>query len=81
MVETPYLIVSESERCCHRPAMGLHKKDEPKTIGDMLVESVTGVPKNLGDAIDRTQITQVLGLKFGIEHFRWRELRCSGAQV
>jgi beta-mannosidase len=61
--------------------MDWHNKDTPKNKGDMLMESVTGVPETLEDYIDFSQIAQAEGLKFAIEHFRRRKPHCSGSLV
>jgi beta-mannosidase len=73
--------VPEDELYHHSPAMDWHNKDTPKNKGDMLMESVTGVPETLADYIDFSQIAQAEGLKFGIEHFRRRKPHCSGTLV
>jgi beta-mannosidase len=73
--------VPDDELYHHSPAMDWHNKDTPKNKGDMLMESVTGVPDTLADYIDFSQIAQAEGLKFGIEHFRRRKPHCSGTLV
>jgi beta-mannosidase len=73
--------VPEGELYHHSPAMDWHNKDTPKNKGDMLMESVTGVPETLEDYIDFSQIAQAEGLTFGIEHFRRRKPHCSGTLV
>ncbi|MCJ7707590.1 MAG: hypothetical protein MUO38_08250, partial [Anaerolineales bacterium] len=62
----------------HSPAMDHHNKDNPKTKGDRLMLTVTGLPKDLEEYIDFSMIAQAEGLKFGIEHFRRRQPHCSG---
>jgi beta-mannosidase len=62
----------------HSPSMDHHNKDNPKNKGDRLMESVTGLPKDLDDYIDFSMIAQAEGLKFGVEHFRRRKPHCSG---
>lgn len=59
---------------------GFHQriKDEARKALAM-VDPITGPPTTLQDYIDFTQWTQAEGLKFGIEHFRRRRPRCSGA--
>lgn len=81
VVETLRRAVPEDELYHHSPAMDWHNKDNPKNKGDMLMESVTGVPDNLADYIDFSQIAQAEGVIFGIEHFRRRTPHCSGALV
>ncbi len=79
--ETLRRAVPEDELYHHSPAMDWHNKDNPKNKGDMLMESVTGVPQTLEDYIDFSQIAQAEGLKFAIEHFRRRKPHCSGSLV
>lgn len=62
----------------HSPAMDHHNKDNPKTKGDRLMLTVTGLPKDLEEYIDFSMIAQAEGLKSGIEHFRRRKPHCSG---
>jgi beta-mannosidase len=62
----------------HSPSMDHHNKDNPKTKGDNLMLTVTGLPKDLDEYIDFSMIAQAEGLKFGIEHFRRRKPHCSG---
>jgi beta-mannosidase len=62
----------------HSPAMDHHNKDTPKTKGDNLMLTVTGLPRDLDEYIDFSMIAQAEGLKFGIEHFRRRKPHCSG---
>jgi beta-mannosidase len=62
----------------HSPVMDHHNKDNPKTKGDRLMLTVTGLPKDLEEYIDFSMIAQAEGLKFGIEHFRRRKPHCSG---
>jgi beta-mannosidase len=61
--------------------MDWHNKDNPKDKGDMLMQSTTGVPRDLAEYVDFSQLAQAEGLKFGIEHFRRRTPHCSGALV
>ncbi len=65
----------------HSPAMDWHNKDNPKDKGDMLMECTTGVPVDLAEYIDYSQLAQAEGLKFGIEHYRRRKPHCSGTLV
>jgi len=58
--------------------MDHHNKDNPKTKGDNLMLTVTGLPRGLEEYIDFSMIAQAEGLKFGIEHFRRRKPHCSG---
>lgn len=60
----------------------LHRiKDKPKNKVDAMLVTVTGLPTNLQDYVDFTQITQAEGLKFGIEHYRRRKPHCSGTLI
>ena len=63
----------------HSRSMDHHNKDNPKTKGDNLMLTVTGLPRGLEEYIDFSMIAQAEGLKFGIEHFRRRKPHCSGA--
>jgi beta-mannosidase len=56
-------------------------KDHPKDKVNGMLVSVTGIPDNIQDYVDFTQITQAEGLKFGIEHFRRRMPHCSGTLI
>lgn len=56
-------------------------KDRPKNKVDAMLATVTGLPTDLDEYVDFTQITQAEGLKFGIEHFRRRTPHCSGALI
>jgi beta-mannosidase len=62
----------------HSPSMDHHNKDNPKTKGDNLMLTVTGLPDGLEEYIDFSMISQAEGLKYGIEHFRRRKPHCSG---
>jgi len=53
-------------------------KDRPKDKVNAMLLPVTGLPENLGQYVEFTQITQAEGLKFGIEHYRRRKPHCSG---
>src|SRR5205085_354805 len=58
-----------------------HNKDNPKTKGDDLMLSTTGLPDGLEQYIAFSQMAQAEGLKFGVEHFRRRKPHCSGTLV
>jgi beta-mannosidase len=79
--ETLRRSIPEEQRYHHSPAMDWHNKDNPKDKGDMLMQSTTGVPQDLAEYVDFSQLAQAEGLKFGIEHFRRRTPHCSGALV
>jgi beta-mannosidase len=61
--------------------MDWHNKDTPKNKGDLLMEGTTGLPGDLAEYIDFSQLAQAEGLKFGIEHYRRRKPHCSGTLV
>lgn len=65
----------------HSPALDWHNKDTPKNKGDNLMLTVTGLPSDLTEYVDFSQLAQAEGLTFGIEHFRRRTPHCSGALV
>jgi beta-mannosidase len=77
--ETLRRVIPEDQRYHHSPSMDHHNKDNPKNKGDNLMETVTGLPRDLDEYIDFSMIAQAEGLKFGIEHFRRRKPHCSGA--
>jgi beta-mannosidase len=81
VLETLRRCIPSDQLYHHSPAMDHHNKDNPKTKGDNLMLSVTGLPKDLQEYIDFSMISQAEGLKFGIEHFRRRKPHCSGTLV
>jgi beta-mannosidase len=74
-------VIPEDQLYHHSPSMDWHNKDNPKNKGDMLMEGTTGLPGDLKEYIDFSQLAQAEGLKFGIEHFRRRKPHCSGTLV
>ena len=62
----------------HSEAMDHHNKDDPKDKGDNLMAPVTGLPSDLQEYVDFSQLTQAEGLKFAVEHYRRRRPHCSG---
>ena len=81
VLETLERVIPEDQLYHHSPCMDHHNKDNPKNKGDNLMETVTGLPKDLAEYIDFSMIAQAEGLKFGIEHFRRRTPHCSGALI
>ena len=81
VLETLRRAIPEDQRFHHSPSLDWHNKDNPKDKGDMLMQSTTGVPADLAEYVDFSQLAQAEGLKFGIEHFRRRTPHCSGALV
>lgn len=79
--ETLRRVIPTDQLYHHSPALDWHNKDEPKNKGDLLMQSVTGLPQDLPEYIAFSQLTQAEGLKFGIEHYRRRKPHCSGALV
>lgn len=79
--ETLRRAIPQDQRHHHSLSLDWHNKDNPKNKGDMLMQTVTGVPSDLAEYIAFSQIAQAEGLKFGIEHFRRRAPHCSGALV
>jgi beta-mannosidase len=65
----------------HSASLDHHTKDTPKNKIDMLLESVTGVARDLDEFVDFSMIAQAEAMKFGIEHFRRRAPHCSGTLV
>ena len=54
-------------------AVFIHK-DNPKNKGDNLMLSTTGLPETLEEYVDFSMVAQAEGLKYGIEHFRPRQI-------
>ncbi|MBN1540748.1 glycoside hydrolase family 2 protein [candidate division KSB1 bacterium] len=77
--ETLRRVIPEDQLWHHSPSMDHHNKDFPKNKGDNLMQSVTGLPRDLDEYIDFSMIAQAEGVKYGIEHFRRRKPHCSGA--
>lgn len=78
VLETLRRCIPSDQLYHHSPAMDHHNKDTPKTKGDNLMLTVTGLPSDLEEYVDFSMIAQAEGLKFGIEHFRRRKPHCSG---
>jgi len=76
--ETLHRCIPTRQLYHHSQSMDHHNKDNPKTKGDNLMLTVTGLPRGLEEYIDFSMIAQAEGLKFGIEHFRRRKPHCSG---
>ncbi|HEU4323542.1 MAG TPA: glycoside hydrolase family 2 protein [Roseiflexaceae bacterium] len=79
--ETLRRAIPEGQRYHHSPSMDHHNKDNPKNKGDNLMQTVTGLPRDLEEYIDFSMIAQAEGLKFGIEHYRRRKPHCSGTLI
>ncbi|NGY05857.1 glycoside hydrolase family 2 protein [Solimonas terrae] len=56
-------------------------KDRPKNKVNAMLLPVTGLPGNLDEYVDYTQLVQAEGLKFGVEHYRRRKPHCSGTLI
>jgi len=80
-METLRRAIPPEELYLHSPAMEHRIKDRPKDKVNALLLPVTGLPTNLDEYVDFTQITQAEGLKFAIEHFRRRMPHCSGSLI
>jgi beta-mannosidase len=74
-------VIPADERYQHSPALDWHNKDNPKNKGDNLLLATTGLPADLDQYIQFSQMAQAEGLKFGIEHYRRRKPHCSGTLV
>jgi beta-mannosidase len=81
VMETLKRALPEDERTYNSPALLARIKDHPKNKVDAMLVTVTGLPTDLQEYVDFTQITQAEGLKFGIEHFRRRTPHCSGSLI
>jgi beta-mannosidase len=80
-METLKRAVPADQLHLHSPGMEARIKDTPKDKVNALLGLVTGLPRDLQQYVDFTQIAQGEGLKFGIEHFRRRMPHCSGALI
>jgi beta-mannosidase len=81
VMETLRRSVPADQLSLKSPAMENRIKDNPKNKVDAMLEPATGLPSNLQEYVDFTQIVQAEGLKFGIEHFRRRKPHCSGTLI
>lgn len=61
--------------------MAYRNKDTNHQKGILLMESYTGIPRNIEEYMNFSMLTQAEGLKYGIEHFRRNRHRNSGALV
>jgi beta-mannosidase len=60
----------------------LHRiKDMPKDKVNGMLQLTTGLPRDLDEYVEFTQLVQAEGLKFGIEHYRRRMPHCAGALI
>lgn len=80
-METLKRALPPAERAYGSEGLARRIKDHPKNKVDAMLVTVTGLPTELQEYVDFTQITQAEGLKFGIEHFRRRTPHCSGALI
>jgi beta-mannosidase len=80
-METLKRAIPEAELCLHSPAMEHRIKDNPKDKVNGILVTVTGLPTDMEQYVDFTQIAQAEGLKFAIEHFRRRMPHCSGSLI
>jgi beta-mannosidase len=81
VMETINRAVPPDQRFLASPGLIHRLKDRPKNKVDAMLIPVTGLPTNLDDYVDFTQIMQAEGLKFGVEHFRRRTPHCSGSLI
>lgn len=81
VMETLKRALPEGQRTLGGRALMDRIKDRPKNKVDAMLIPVTGLPADLDEYVDFTQITQAEGLKFGIEHFRRRKPHCSGSLI
>ena len=73
--------ISGQELALGSPALLNRIKDHPKDKVNAMLLPVTGLPKDLDQYIEYTQLVQAEGLKFGIEHYRRRKPHCSGTLI
>lgn len=81
VLETLRRVIPEDQLFHHGPAMDWHNTDEPKNKGDLLMEGTTGPAGGTMEYLHVSQLAQVEGVKFGIEHFRRRKPHCLGTLV
>jgi len=81
VMETLRRALPEAERSYNSEGLLARIKDNPKNKVDSILVTVTGIPDNLQDYVDFTQISQAEGMKFAIEHFRRRKPHCSGSLI
>jgi len=63
------------------PEMAYRNKDTNHQKGILLMESFTGIPRDIEEYMNFSMLTQAEGLKYGIEHYRRLKPRNSGALV
>ncbi|NGY05579.1 glycoside hydrolase family 2 protein [Solimonas terrae] len=63
------------------PAFLNRIKDHPKDKINAMLLPMTGLPADLDQYVEFTQLVQAEGLKFGIEHYRRRKPHCSGTLI
>jgi beta-mannosidase len=80
-METLKCALPEDQFYLHSPGMEARIKDSPKDKVNAILAPATGLPGDLQQYVDFTQVAQAEGLKFGIEHFRRRMPHCSGALI
>jgi beta-mannosidase len=80
-LETLRRSLPEDQLTYRSPGMENRIKDNPKDKVNAMLVTVTGLPTDIQEYVDFTQIMQAEGLKFGIEHFRRRMPHCSGSLI
>ena len=80
-LETLKRAIPEADLYYGSPALEHRIKDNPKDKVNTLLLTSTGLPSDLQQYVDFTQIMQAEGLKFAIEHFRRRMPHCSGSLI
>lgn len=73
--------IPEGEFYWGSPEMAYRNKDTNHQKGILLMESYTGIPRNIEEYMIFSMLTQAEGLKYGIEHFRRNRHRNSGALI
>lgn len=81
VMETLRRALPEEQRYLDSPGLLNRNKDKPADKMNSMISPVIGLPANLDEYVDFTQIVQAAGLKFGIEHFRRRTPHCSGSLI
>jgi len=80
-METLKRAIPEADLYYGSPALEHRIKDNPKDKVNTLLVTSTGLPTDLQEYVDFTQLMQAEGLKFAIEHFRRRMPHCSGSLI
>ncbi|WP_080832864.1 beta-mannosidase [Cohnella massiliensis] len=73
--------VPEGEFYWGSAEMAYRNKDTNHLKGILLMEGFTGIPRDIGEYMNFSMLTQAEGLKYGIEHYRRNKRRTSGSLI